>query len=248
MNKKILIISNPGELGAENYCAGVNKDVENYKKFFTSSLGGKWYEWEIEHLIQPDVTRVENSLEKMRTLDYSIIVFTGHGYSMDGDTYVELKPGKDKKDRSNDLRVDEFRLANKKRLIIVDCCRSELQPIDESEEVYMENLMKAFSQQKTRERYERRIQDTPLMNIIMYSCDFGETSGDDSRNGGYYSSALLKVCNGFEKKYMYSENEEYLSAVDVHNLAIPLVKAKKEDQNPQIEKPRSEPYLPFAIV
>lgn len=31
MKKKILIISNPGAVGAENYCEGVKKDVENYK-------------------------------------------------------------------------------------------------------------------------------------------------------------------------------------------------------------------------
>lgn len=248
MNKKVLIISNPGKIGADNYCEGVKRDVENYKKFFTSPLGGNWYEWEIEHLIQPDVDMVKNLLEKMRTLDYSIIVFTGHGYSMDGDTYVELKPGRDKMDTSNDMCVDKFRLANKKRLIIVDCCRSELGPINESEEMHKEILMKAFAQQNTRERYERQIQNTPLMNIIMYSCDLGETSGDDSRKGGYYSSALLKVCDDFGKKYLHKDGGWYLNAVAVHDLAVPLVKAKKEDQNPQIEKPRSEPYLPFAIV
>ena len=39
MKKKILIISNPGAVGAENYCEGVKKDVENYKKYFTSPEG-----------------------------------------------------------------------------------------------------------------------------------------------------------------------------------------------------------------
>ena len=36
MKKKILIISNPGAVGAENYCEGVKKDVENYKKYLNT--------------------------------------------------------------------------------------------------------------------------------------------------------------------------------------------------------------------
>ena len=42
MTRKALIISNPGELGAENYCEGVKKDVANYKNFLMSAAGGGW--------------------------------------------------------------------------------------------------------------------------------------------------------------------------------------------------------------
>ena len=54
MTRRALIISNPGELGAENYCEGVNKDVINYKKYLMSSVGGGWYEDEIVCLEKPD--------------------------------------------------------------------------------------------------------------------------------------------------------------------------------------------------
>ena len=38
-----------------------------------------------------------------------------------------------------------------------------------------------------------------VMNIVMYGCDIGETSGDDSRKGGYYTQSLLKACYNFQK-------------------------------------------------
>ena len=40
MTRKALIISNPGEIGAENYCEGVLKDVENFKNYLQSPKGG----------------------------------------------------------------------------------------------------------------------------------------------------------------------------------------------------------------
>ena len=42
MRRKMLIIANPGETGAENYCAGVHQDVVRYKTFFISNSGGAW--------------------------------------------------------------------------------------------------------------------------------------------------------------------------------------------------------------
>lgn len=42
MKRKMLIIANPGERDAENYCEGVNQDVTRYHRFFTSIQGGAW--------------------------------------------------------------------------------------------------------------------------------------------------------------------------------------------------------------
>ena len=42
IRRKVLIISNPGEENSEDYSKGVFVDVENYKKFLLSPLGGYW--------------------------------------------------------------------------------------------------------------------------------------------------------------------------------------------------------------
>ena len=195
MRKKVLILSNPGFRGAENYCEGVKRDVENYKNFFLSPIGGNWCESEIECLQYATKVEVEKLLESMKGLDFSIIVFVGHGYSQGNkNTYAELRPSRNEQDTTNDLDVEEFREVTQKRIVILDCCRKEWYPILEHNTA-IDWAEKSFSMLKnTRDVYEQIVKGMPVMNLFLYSCDFGETSGDDSRSGGFYSSALLDVC------------------------------------------------------
>lgn len=74
MNKKVLIIANPGQKGTENYCEGVNKDVDNYKRYFMSATGGNWYEDEIEVLVQPTRTVMELKMLEMSLMEFSVVV------------------------------------------------------------------------------------------------------------------------------------------------------------------------------
>lgn len=246
MKKKILIISNPGAVGAENYCEGVKKDVENYKKYFTSPGGGNWYLSEIECLEQPDKTTVRQKLSDMKKLNFSIVIFTGHGYSQNANTYIELKPSEGSE---NDICIDELKDTKQKRIVIVDCCRKEWNPISEFNESYMAHIEKSFSAARdTRKVYENRIEMLDVMNIVMYSCDWNETSGDDSRKGGYYTSSLLKVCSEYIESESYAFESCFLSAVEAHERTKTYVEKLKPDQNPQIEKPRSGEYLPLAVV
>lgn len=248
MRKKILILSNPGREGAENYCEGVKRDVDNYKQFFLSPVGGNWYESEIDCRQYATKSEVLKLLKDMRNLDFSIIIFVGHGYSQYNRSYVELKPSIWQNDTTNDMDTEEFRESACKRIVILDCCRKEWVPLFEHNAV-VNRIEKSFSMYRnTREIYESVIEEMPIMNLFLYGCDLGETSGDDSRRGGYYSSALLDVCYQKAQEYRHKQERYYVSAVQAHELAIPLVKKKKYDQNPQIEKPRSEPYLPLAIV
>ena len=241
MKKKILIIANPGESGTENYCEGVLKDVENYKKYFMSPVGGSWYSSEIECLKTPNKYSVSTKLNEMKYLDFSIIIFTGHGYSQNEETFVELNS-------EEGMSVTAFKENGKKRLVIVDCCRKEWFPVSELNEAYFFHREKSFFELKnTREIYEDYIRAADVMNIVMYGCDLGETSGDDSKKGGFYSSSLLKICTEFAETN--KELKKYcLTAPLAHERAKVLVKRLKIDQNPQIEKPRMGKYLPIAVT
>ena len=80
MDRKALIISNPGEVGEENYCDGVSVDVANYINYLTSPLGGAWYRSEIIHLDRPTSTEVDKQIKLLKGCDYAFIAFCGHGY------------------------------------------------------------------------------------------------------------------------------------------------------------------------
>ena len=92
-----------------------------------------------------------------------------------------------------------------------------------------------------------KLHGSGMLNSV-YGCDIGETSGDDSRKGGYYTQSLLKACYNFQDKYKNESKSYYLSCAIAHEQAKKLVVKLKSDQNPQIEKPRSGNYFPLAII
>src|SRR5579863_6503802 len=97
MNRKAVIISNPGESGAENYCGGVIKDVANYRLLLLSPIGGLWQRSEISEMSRPSIAEVRLEMQGLFTYDYVLVVFVGHGWhSTDLDsTIVRLRKGQE---------------------------------------------------------------------------------------------------------------------------------------------------------
>jgi hypothetical protein len=241
-----LLISNPGEVGADNYCNGVNVDVLNYKKFLTSPLGGAWTEDEIIDSDRPSKSYVKSILQTLKNNDYLLIIFCGHGYySSNSKTVLELK-------KDNEISSDELKIGIK-QTIILDCCRV-MHPEEYVEDSRFSAMLKAKSdlnRQDCRRYYEKKISEAPLGLVVMYGCDVNETSGESSSKGGYYSSNLiLSAEKWFESDSTdTSNNYNTLSVVKVHSMASEKVtQISGKTQNPQIDKPRSEPYYPFAII
>lgn len=242
MTRKMLIIANPGEVGAENYCDGVNKDISAYKYYFTSAIGGGWYDSEINVLIRPFPSEVNAAIEKMRTIDYTMIVFCGHGYSYNDETILELK-----KDFS--YKASSLRTYSTRRTIILDCCRKIEKNVLEKMYEFSARVetRSAMSIAEARKYYEDQIMICSPGLVILNACDLDETAGDDSRKGGYYSYSLRDAAIYWGEGY--HQYRSSLSVVGVHNAAVGRVRQLTSDkQNPQIEKPRSEPYFPFAVV
>ena len=80
MKRRALLIGAPGALGEDGYLPGVRRDLMNYHDFFVSPLGGAWRESEIQTLINPTRHQVREELGSLRTADYSIAIFSGHGH------------------------------------------------------------------------------------------------------------------------------------------------------------------------
>lgn len=111
MKKEILLIGNPGNKAYGNLCEGVYLDLQNYKNFFMSKAGGEWNNDEIVTMISPDTNQVGKELIKMnRLMDYSIVVFSGHGYYLNGQTFIELRTTED-----NAYDIPESKLRNSGR-------------------------------------------------------------------------------------------------------------------------------------
>lgn len=248
MNRKGIIISNPGELGAENYCEGVKRDVANYRSFLLSPNGGVWRESELEEMKRPSVAEVRRKIESLRNYGYVLVIFSGHGYhcSIRGSSVLELRAGEE-------IDSDEFREEADKLTLILDCCR-KVYP--EKRTMVMDSARVAkrapiLNPADCRKYYNRRINECSNGIIVMHSCDIDELSGDDASRGGYYSYSLLEESKRWARESDTDTNGDYAiqSVVQAHNSASPRAQSLSGgSQNPQIEKPRSSPYFPFCIV
>jgi hypothetical protein len=246
-SRKALIIGYPGEKGANNYCEGVNLDIKNYKSFLTSPLGGFWYEDEVEILYIPSKKAVSDAVQNLKYVDYSKIIFSGHGaYSPIYDsTFLEL---------NNNEAIDsaELRGACRKQTIILDCCRKvERVIIEERVMLKAAKVATALNPQKCRRYYGQRIEECDTGLIVMYACSINERAGDDSSKGGYYSYNLIRSATTWADSNTgnLSISAYFFSVVSAHDTASTRVKNLSGDrQNPQIEKPRSGLYFPFAIL
>ena len=249
LTRKTLIISNPGEQGAENYCQGVYVDVENYKQYLCSALGGAWNTWEIEHLDRPATWDVTAKINSMALTDYTMVIFCGHGYThaSTGNTILELKAG-------HEINAIDLRASSRKRTILLDCCRK----------VYAERLVRKslfesamnFAEPRLNRNLCRRVFDDTVSRcssgvVVGYACSSGEVAGEGATTGGYYSSSMLDSAS----KWLNSNQPgmwqpaEQRSIVRIHNDAIDNVKALSGGtQTPVIDKPRSDPYFPFAVI
>jgi hypothetical protein len=178
MKKRILIVGNNHGL------MGVNIDIKNFYQFFRSPLGGSWEDYEIDRKVNPRKIELQVELELLKklTLDYLIIVFSGHG-GQTRETVLELN--------SSGETINDSELKNiaRRQLNIYDSCRSY--PEDLSERATFSALIKSLDYQNTRIRYETRILQAMHQQASLYSCSIGEGSWDSSE-GGIYSTQLIK--------------------------------------------------------
>ena len=248
MNKKVLIVLNPGEEGAENYCRGVFADGTNFVDYLTSPLGGYWESCEITKLIRPDIDVINYELSLLNKYEYSIVIFSGHGEydKASQSTMCELKA-------KNKISSKKFENSINKRLIILDCCRV---PSIDKRPMINDSLIKSaasltkLNPTKCRKYYDKGIDECIARNIITYSCAIGETSQDDSFFGGYYAHALINSANDWRNTVSIEPGYYYTySVAKAHESAYNRVKIRTNNlQNPQIEKSKTGPYFPFAIV
>lgn len=244
MKKGILIIGYPGIEHSQYYCNGVNIDLQEYHKFFYSSQGGGWDEDEMKILKTPSKRKLMDEIYRLDEMDYSIIVFSGHGsYSREmAATILELNESE---------TCTEYELGGIcNRLLILDCCRkpSKAAVIEAQKTLTDSWTLTVEERTQSRAFYEDMIQrcigGAPLGVITTYACSIGEKARDDSRHGGLYSWCLLEAARGWQTT---SHMMDFKSIVDVHNEAAVKVSDRNSYQHPSISKPRSGNYYPFVI-
>jgi hypothetical protein len=248
MKRQALIIANPGEEGTEGHLQGVIKDVANYRSFLLSAIGGLWRASEIIDMMMPSLARVRETVRSTSASDYALIIFCGHGcFSTPlNSTVIELRDGED-------MNSDELRAGAPKQTLILDCCRvrSAVIPTPMTDSIKLAKSMENINPDECRKYYDKKIQECANGLVVMHACSIGESAGDDAQKGGYYSFNLLEAGKTWARSSTV-DTSRYIglfSVVQAHQDATPRVqRVSANRQNPTIEKPRSEPYYPLAII
>jgi hypothetical protein len=226
----------------------VEKDGPLYSSYLQSPLGGAWTASEIGMLKNPSPAQVQAAVRALGLADYSMVVFSGHGYysANKGSTIIELTPG---------VEIDSLDLSQgtTKRTVILDCCRVVIKELV-LEQMMRKSLAKADSipnVEAARFYYDKQISDCPSGLVKLFACSINETAGDDSQLGGVYSHSLVSGAEEWAKEGGKNTSTSYyiLDVSDAHDrAAVRVVRLSGGTQNPTIQKPRSGPYFPFAVV
>lgn len=238
MMRRALIIGSP-----DKDIPGVLDDMQNYRTFLKSFVGGAWFDQEIITLESPTKLQLSIQLELLKSADYSFLVFAGHGgYSAyQRATTLKLNP-------STDISENDLKVGAPKRTVIIDACRVHIdkQPLREAMKAAL--AMDSYcSADQSRALFERSIEASPPGLAVLYGCSIGEGAGETAGIGGRYSCALLEVAGDWANDY-YTQRGTTLSVSDAHEKAATLVsKRSGESQNPKGEFPRSLPRFPLAV-
>lgn len=127
MSRKAFLIMNPGLLGDRNYAPTVENAYNRVKSYLKSPVGGYWHDEEILELARvADYENLEedfcNKMEAVGNVDveYSLIVFIGHGGAVNGNDSIQLK---DRRIIPISTLITPVSPITK-RMVIIDACRS----------------------------------------------------------------------------------------------------------------------------
>lgn len=126
MKRCALLIQNPGKVDDANYVPSVTEAYKRFKSYLQSPVGGYWTDDELIELRRLGPTGVSLQSDfafKLKELnqpdvDYSMVVFIGHGGAINGVDNVQLEDGEL-------IPISYFTKykSPKKRTVIIDACR-----------------------------------------------------------------------------------------------------------------------------
>lgn len=243
LTRKALIIGAP-----DNEIPGVLKDMANYRAFLLSPAGGAWREDEIILLENPTKLNLLTHQMLMKSADYTLTVFAGHGRRPKGSPYTVLSIN-----TTTEINHTTLLTEARKQTLILDCCRlNRGEPIMESAGMeHFAAVVEKADPALCRIAYDQAISGCPAGPVVLFACSDDEVARETRSRGGVYSSSLLDAARDWAStraRTLY-RGTEVLSVLDAHNGAESVVlELTGRTQHIDAQVPRSGPYFPFAVV
>lgn len=241
MNRKALIVycseTESGQL------VGPKMDNENIREYLKSDVGGQWYDNEIISLENPSIGKVRRCIaNEFIGIDYSFIVFSGHGYIDESDNkdYLEVANG----DIPLSMLIPSV---VPRQTLIIDACRGYYSRINDSLQKSFSNLYEYFSgHPNTRIVFDSAVCQAEEGLTILYSASENQSSLDTDKGGAYIYS-LLSICKKWEE--VVKKRNVYLDLKDAHDYACKYLKDNFNTiQRPTMNMEKRRTYFPIAVM
>lgn len=239
-----LLIGHPGSIneGSDGYLGGILKDLDAYREFLQSPLGGKWQEYEIFTLQSPPRYVVDMHLTLASTADYAFVVFLADGVHAPAVDATMLK--------INDKQTmpeHELVIPGARQTIILDYCRKKqsVQIEDESDSAENAPLL-TLDHVNSRKFFDKVIMKCDPETVIARSSQHGQYACDTRS----YSSQLIRQSKNFALNLKYDTYGYYpLSIAQVHVRAASVVRTQSNRQQiPVLERAKTNDTFPFCIL
>lgn len=256
INRQLILIFNDG--GKNNHLNGVSIDKEALIEHFTSAEGGAWDESEMKVFFN-NCTKQMLELyigfkRNTNRIDYWLIVFSGHGYATDTDTYLELSPGND-----CGIKAIKQMLNSYKCLVIADSCRVLINEAVENLAVNRERLFFSITdssayRKKCKDMYDKAWDTVwPGSFNAGFAASLGQAANDDDQKGGYYIEGILneanRQVNANRVNYRTSSSlNKIIPFSDIHNAASKHVMDKSFGSQQPTSMGFSLDKIPFVVL
>lgn len=241
MRHAILIESS--NVKGQNRIPGAALDVNNWKAFLNSDLGGAWSNSEITTLSHPDESTVDRVLRE-KAGQYCFVTFSGHG----ANESVVLN------EKCTNFPLNRLRPKSTRGTLIVDACRG-VEAIATTKLVFAENsAFNASRSQRSNAGFHVNFSGSVSLHqalwfnaldnlqngiVEMLACAKGQAAGEDPDEGGYYSLLLVDSAKTWEPKALRNSIH---STKDAHNYAYARLNSKQTPEYRPLDL-----AFPFAV-
>ena len=246
MVRRMALLISSGNLNVAGYedLPGTAMDVENWKAYLMSPLGGEWIDRdEIQRFYEPDLETIRAFLRAYKD-DYVLVLFSGHG-------------GEDPIGRGgacerivclnrNELAVPAQEICPINfGTAIFDCCRTTDEDTVSMEKLgFANDRMIALNESRSnnftqlrnrnlRNVFQMALETDPTGIVQMCACSSNETAmerHDRGMNGGVYSTLLI---NGARRWNRTSSAEPVYYTDDAHAFAERMIPRYASGQHPE---------------
>lgn len=176
-------------LGNTDGLSGVKKDLNRFKSFLESDIGGAWDEEEIYCRCDLNYDEVMSNIENIRNscYDYVVFYFSGHG-GMKRSTELCLNA------KGDILSEDEVSGLSNKQLSIYDCCRVFPKMVKTATNFALDESVESYLDRRNiyRKRFDSLIANASEQDVRLYACH-PDRYANDTSDGGVYTKHLLDV-------------------------------------------------------